>query len=59
MTQDKNMRKEHSEEENCQEDSWQENYLDGQTRDMTKNVGEDWKAIGDDERARDPRKEER
>jgi len=34
------------------------NYLDGQTRDMTKNTGEDWKGIGDDRRARDPRKEE-
>jgi len=31
--------------------------LDGQTRDITKNIGEDWKGIGDDRRARDPREE--
>jgi len=39
MWHSKNMRKEHLEEENCQEDLWQENYSDGQTRDMTKNTG--------------------
>jgi len=58
MWQDKNMRKGCLEEENCQEDSRQESYLDGQTRDTTKNIGEDWKGIGDNERARDPREEE-
>ena len=45
------------EEENYQEDLQQESYLDGQTRDITKNIGEDWKGIGDDRRARDPREE--
>ena len=39
MWHSKNTRKEHLEEENCQEDLWQENYSDGQTRDMTKNTG--------------------
>jgi len=33
--------------------------LDGQIKDMIKNTGEDWKGIGDDGRARDPREEER
>ena len=47
MWQNKNMRKGHSEEESCQEDLWQENYSDGQTKDMTKNTGEDWRKIGD------------
>jgi len=47
------------EEENCQEDLQQESYLDSQTRDTTKNIGEDWKGIGDDGRARDPREEKR
>jgi len=46
MWQDKNIRKEHLEEKNCQEDLWQENYSDGQTRDTTKNIGKDWKEIG-------------
>jgi len=55
--QGKNMRKERLEEESYQEDLRQENYSDGQTRDMTKNTREDWKGIGDDGRARDPRKE--
>ena len=41
MWQNKNMRKGHSEEESCQEDLWQENYLDGQTKDTTKNIGKD------------------
>jgi len=47
MGQDKNARKKHIREENCQEDLWQENYSDGQTRDITKNIGEDWKGIRD------------
>jgi len=28
--------------------------MDGQTKGMTKNIGEDWKEIGDDGRVRDP-----
>jgi len=32
-------KKEHLEEENCQEDLWQRNYLNGQIRDMTRNIG--------------------
>jgi len=47
MWQDKNMRKEHLEEENCQGGLQQEKYLDGQTRGTTKNTGEDWRRIGD------------
>jgi len=41
------MRKEHLKEENCQEDSWQENYLDGWTKDTIKNTREDWKGTRD------------
>ena len=44
---DKNVRKKHLKEENCQEDSWQENYLDGWTKDTIKNTREDWKGTGD------------
>ena len=47
MQQDKNARKECSEGENYQGDSWQENYLDGQTNGMTKNIEEDWREIRD------------
>ena len=41
MWQDENTKKECSKGENCQEDLWQENYLDGQTKDTTKNIGKD------------------
>jgi len=47
MWQDKNAKKEYSEEKNCQEGLWQESYLDGWTRGMIKNIGEDWREIGD------------
>jgi len=57
MWQDKNVRKECTEEENCQGDLWQENYLDGQIKGTIKNTREDWKGIGDNRRARDPREE--
>jgi len=40
MWQDKNARKECSEEKNCQGDLQQENYLDGQIKGMTKNIRE-------------------
>ena len=45
--QNKNAKREFLEEEIYQGDLQQENYLDGQTRDMTKNIGKDWKEIGD------------
>jgi len=38
--QDKSEKKEHSEEENCQEDLQQRNYLGGQIRGIIKNTGE-------------------
>ena len=47
MSQDKNMRKEHLEEENCQGDLQQENCSDGQIKGTIKNIGEGWKGIGD------------
>jgi len=55
--QDKNTRKEHSKEENCQGDLQQENCLDGQIKGMTKNIGEDWKGIGDSEKESNQGKE--
>jgi len=58
MWRDKNTRKEHLKEKNCQGDLWQENYLDSQIKDMTKNTGEDWKETGDDKKENDERKEE-
>jgi len=51
------MRKEHLEEENCQGDLQQENCLDGQIKGMTKNIGEDWKGIGDSEKESNQGKE--
>ena len=53
MQQDKNARKEHSKGENYQEGLLQENYLDSQIRDMTKNTRKDWKEIGDSEKEND------
>ena len=43
MQQDKNIRKERLEEENCQGDLQQENCLDSQTKGTIKNIGADWK----------------
>jgi len=31
--------------------------MGGQTSDMTKNIGEEWRRTGDDGRAKNPRKE--
>ena len=57
MQQDKNTRKEHLEEENCQGDLQQENCLDGQIKDTTKNIGKGWKEIGDSGKKSDQGKE--
>jgi len=54
----KSTKKECSDGENCQEDLQQESYLNDQIKDMTKNIGEDWKGIGGNGRARNWRKEE-
>ena len=48
----KNAKKECSDRENCQEDSQQRNYMGGQTSNMTRNIGEEWKRTGDDGRVR-------
>ena len=48
----KSTKRERSDEENCQEDLWQRNYIGGQISDMTKNIGEEWRRTGDDGRAR-------
>ena len=50
MQQDKNIRKERLEEENCQGDLQQENCLDSQTKGTIKNIGADWKETGDNGR---------
>ena len=47
IQQDKNARKKHLEEKNCQEDLQRENYSDGQTRGMTKNTRVGQREIGD------------
>ena len=47
MWQDKNVRKEHIEEGNCQGGLQQENYSDSQTNSTTKNTGEDQKETRD------------
>jgi len=53
----KSMKRERSDGENCQEDLWQGNYMDGQTNDMTKNTGEEWRKTGDNRRIRNLQEE--
>ena len=59
MWRDKSAKKEHSDEENFQEDSRQRRYMDGQTSNTTRNIGEGWKGIGGDGRARSQQEEGR
>ena len=47
MLESKKEKKERLNEENCQDSSWQENYLDSQIKDTIKNTGQDQKEIGD------------
>ena len=56
--QDKNTRKKHLEKENCQEDLWQENCLDGQTKDITRSIREGWKEIENGGKGNDQEEEE-
>jgi len=46
------MKREHSNRENYQEDLQQRNYMGGQTSNMTRSIGEEWRKTGDDGRAR-------
>jgi len=48
------MKREHSDRENCWEDSQQRNCMSGQTSDMTKSIGGEWRKTRDDGRARNP-----
>jgi len=48
------MKREHSNRENCQENLQQRNYMGSQTKNMTKNIGEEWRKTGDDRRAKNP-----
>ena len=48
----KSAKREHSDGENCWEDLRQRNYTDGQTNNITKNIGEEWRKTGDDGRVR-------
>jgi len=41
MLESKKEKKECLNEENCQDSSWQENYLDSQIKDTIKNTGQD------------------
>jgi len=50
----KNMRKQHSNEENFQGGLRRRNYTGGQTSGMTRNIGVGWREIGDDGSAGDP-----
>ena len=43
----------HLKKKNFQEDSWQENYSDGQINSITKNIREDQKGIGDGKKEND------
>ena len=48
MQRSKKKRKGYLKEENCQDGSQQESYLDGQIKGMMKNTGQDQKETGDD-----------
>jgi len=50
----KSMKRECSDGENCWEDLQQKNYIGGQTSDMTRSIGEEWRKTGDDGRTRNP-----
>jgi len=52
----KSAKRKRFDKENCWEDLWQRNYIGGQTSDMTKNIGEEWRRTGDDGRARKERR---
>jgi len=52
MWRSKSAKKECSNEENFQEDSRQRCYMDGQTSNTTRNIGEGWKGIRGDGRAK-------
>jgi len=46
------VKRECSDRKNCQEDLRQGNYMDGQTNNMIKNTGEEWRKTRDDGRVR-------
>ena len=52
MWRNKSTKKGRSNEENYQGDLRQKSCIDGQTNNMTKNIGEGWKETGDNGRAR-------
>jgi len=55
---DKSAKKGRSNEENYQGGLRQRSCMDGQTSNMTRNIGEGWKGIGGDGRARSQQEEE-
>jgi len=57
MWRSKSAKKECSNGENYWEGLRQRNYIGGQTSNMTKNIGEEWRKTGDNRRARNPQKE--
>ena len=58
-SEDRKEKKEYSEEENCQDSSWQGNYLGGQIKGMMKSTGEGWKGTGNDGKGKGERGKER
>jgi len=50
----KSVKRERSDGENCWKDLWQRNYIGGQTSDMTRSIGEEWRKTRDDGRAKNP-----
>jgi len=54
MWHSKSAKREHSNGENCQEDLQQRNYIGGQTSDMTRSIGKEWRKTRDSGRARNP-----
>jgi len=54
MWHSKSTKKERSDGKNCQKDLQQRNYMGGQTSDMTKNIGKEWRRTRNNGRARNP-----
>jgi len=58
MSEDRKRKKRHSRERSYQKGLWQENYLGGQTKDMTKNTGQGWKETGGNRKGKGKRGKE-
>ena len=58
MSEDRKRKKKHFREGSYQESLQRENYLGGQTKDMTKNTGQGWKETGGNGKGQEKRGKE-